>query len=377
MSLRLHKLTLSNFRNHGALRLEPAGAPMVVLTGPNGAGKTNVLEAVSLLSPGRGLRGAELAELAGFSEPDTPWAVAADVETSDGHRLRLGTGPGRGSTRRVARADGKDLKSTSALAALVSAVWLTPQMDRLFLEGAAARRRFLDRLVYALDPAHAARVAAADKAVRERLALLQSPRPDPAWLDALEARLAEDFAAVGAARLDLCARLEGPLRLLRERESLFPSPVLSVEGPVEKILRQDQPALAAEEEIRSALRANRTADAAAGRTALGTHRADMRVEFAGRGVEASLCSTGEQKGLLISLVLAHALMMRAEKGFVPLLLLDEVAAHLDADRLAQLFSFLRENGGQVWMTGTDARDFSAVHAHAASWTLSDGRFVAV
>jgi DNA replication and repair protein RecF len=262
------------------------------------------------------------------------------------------------------RADGKDLKSQAELAGLVAAVWLTPQMDRLFLDGPSARRKFLDRLVYAFDPAHAARVSGADKAARERLALLRSGRPDPGWLSALEARMAEDFTAIAAARLMLAAALRPHTLFLRERESLFPSPLISVEGPVESLLEQGRPALKCEEELKDGLRGNRALDAESGRTTLGAHRADMRVTYADKGTEAARCSTGEQKGLLVSLILAHALLMRAEKGFTPLLLLDEIAAHLDAARLNQMFSFLGLADGQVWLTGTDPADFSALKGKA-------------
>lgn len=365
MPLAIHKLNLSRFRNHAALRLAPEGAPMVVLAGENGAGKTNILEAVSLFAPGRGLRGAELAEMQSRAEPLEPWAVAAEIATPDGLTVRAGTGLARDGLRRVLRVDGKDAPGRWPAAA----VWLTPQMDRMFAEGAALRRRFLDRLACACDSAHAGRVAGAEKAMRERLRLLREGGRDAAWLSALEKQMAEDFAAVGAARLALVARLQG---YVAAEGDIFPVPLLSVAGEVEGLLRAGGPALAAEEEMRARLARNRAADAEAGRTLLGAHRSDLRVIHAAKGTEAGMGSTGEQKGLLISIVLAHAAMMRAEKGFAPLLLLDEVAAHLDAARREALFARLAATGGQVWMTGTDAAVFAGI-GDARLYTVRDGQ----
>jgi DNA replication and repair protein RecF len=375
-SPRLHKLTLSRFRNYETLRLSPDGASVIVLTGPNGAGKTNLLEAVSLLAPGRGLRGAELNEMQerGISEP---WAVAAEIETVQGVLLRLGTGLKADGKGRVVRLNGRDMKSQAELGAIAPCVWLTPQMDRLFAESASGRRKFLDRLVYAFQPDHAFHVARAEKNMRERLKLLTREREerryaDPAWLGALESQMAADFIAIGAARLALIEALGSHLGRLAAMQSLFPVPRIKVEGETEQGLI-GRPALAAEDALRETLAARRAIDAAAGRTLTGAHRSDLSATYESKNAPAAQCSTGEQKGMLVSIILAHALMMRAEKGAAPLLLLDEVAAHLDPARRAQLFDILAQAGGQVWLTGTDPGVFASLAEQARFFHVEDGQ----
>jgi DNA replication and repair protein RecF len=384
MSLCLHKLNLSYFRNYETLRLSPEGARIVVLTGENGAGKTNLLEAVSLLAPGRGLRGAEIGAIRKGAEigavkksmeigAENVWAVAAEIETPQGALIRLGTGQDREGKRRVVRINGKDIKNQGELSGIVSAVWLTPQMDRLFLEGAAPRRRFLDRLVYAYEPDHALRVSRSEKNMRERMHLLQMEKgADPRWLSSLEAQMAADFTAIADSRLMLTARLQSHVARLKEKQSLFPAPLVSVVGDVEARLEKGGPALTVEEGIKDVLKQNRSLDAATRRTALSAHRSDMDVIYDVKNMDAAQCSTGEQKGLLLAIVLAHALMMQAEKGFVPLLLLDEVAAHLDAARREQLFGFLKGMEGQVWLTGTDESVFSPLQSDARFFTVAGG-----
>lgn len=366
MPLSLHKVSLTNFRNYEALRLDVGGARQIVLAGANGAGKTNILEAVSLLTPGKGLRGAELEELtcqsaAGTGHPPL-WAVAAELETAAGHPLRLGTGldraRGGAAARRVIRLDGKEVKGQRHLSEHVAAVWLTPQMDRLFLDGAVARRKFLDRLVFAYAPDHVTHLNRYDKNLRERMRVLtDNRRPDPRWLDTLESQIAGDAVSIAAARAHLMLRLSYHLAVLSAQQTLFPAPEINLVCPVADAL-DTIPALAAEQQVAEKLAAARASDAAAGRTAAGTHRADFAVRYAAKNMPADQCSTGEQKGLLLSIVLAHARMMQAEKGFVPLLLLDEVAAHLDDARRSQLFAHLEALGGQVWLTGTDAALFA-------------------
>jgi DNA replication and repair protein RecF len=378
MPLRLHKLNLSHFRNYETLRISPEGAPMVVLTGRNGSGKTNVLEAVSLLAPGQGLRGALLSEMQSRTETESPWAISAEIETPQGIVLRLGTGLIRneteGSARRVVRINGRDVKSQAELSGVVSAVWLTPQMDRLFIEGAAPRRRFLDRLAYAFDPDHALRVSRAEKTTRERMRLLQADRPaDPRWIASLESQMAADYTAIAAARLLLVQRLQAHAAALKSRQSLFPAPRMAVLGAAESLLQKGGPALAVEDEIKAQLAKDRPLDAAAGRTALSVLRSDLDVIYDDKNMPAAQCSTGEQKGLLIAIVLAHAQMMKAEKGYVPLLLLDEVAAHLDEARRLQLFSFLHEVEAQVWLTGTDEAVFAPLKDRARFFSVSDGQ----
>jgi DNA replication and repair protein RecF len=363
--LLLQKLNLTQFRGYDALRLDVSGSRIVVLTGANGAGKTNILEALSLLTPGRGLRGADLLEMKNRKAgAEDLWAISAEVETTDGETLRLGTGLARGVKRRVVRVDGKDARGQNALSDHMSVLWLTPQMDRLFIEGASARRRFFDRLVFTYEPEHAARLNRYDKNLRERLKLLQQERAaDPAWLDVLENQLAAEAVGIAAARLSLLERMEAYIGRLAVNQSLFPAPRLAVFGWVEEEMRQN-PALAVEEALRLRYKNARGPDAAAGRSSEGIHRSDFAVHYAAKDMPADQCSTGEQKGLLVSIILAHALMMQGEKGFVPVLLLDEVAAHLDDARRRQLFGQLVSFGGQVWLTGTDRAVFDPLASQA-------------
>jgi DNA replication and repair protein RecF len=372
---RVSRLTLTEFRNYHAARLHLAAGP-VVLTGPNGAGKTNLLEAVSLLSPGRGLRNARLADLdrqRGDDETDASgWAVAATVEARRG-AVRIGTGRDpAGGERRVVRIDGEPARTQAALGEIVGITWLTPQMDRLFIEGPSARRRFLDRLVLGLDPAHAGRVAAYEHAMRERSRLLRDgqsdKRADPTWLDALDETMAAQGVAVAAARRDAVERLD---EACAAAGGPFPRARLSLVGTVEDWL-DELPALAAEERFKTALRDNRNADAIAGGATVGPHRSDLAVSFADKGMPAEALSTGEQKALLISIILAHARLQKQIRGEPPLLLLDEVAAHLDAGRRAALFDILLGLESQVWLTGTDATLFAPLRHAACFLSVSDG-----
>lgn len=380
MPLHLEKISLTNFRNYEALRLDVGNARQVVLAGTNGAGKTNVLEAISLLTPGKGLRGADLETLTcrhaeGMAGQPPLWAVAAELESAGGFALRLGTGLDRrreGTPRRVIRLNGKEVRGQRHLSEHVAAVWLTPQMDRIFLEGGAARRKFLDRLVFAYAPDHVTHLNRYDKNLRERLRVLTGDRaPDGRWLDALESQIAGDAVSIAAARAHLLSRLSHHLGVIAEQQLLFPAPAVRLACSVATAL-EHTPALEVERQLAAQLREARPVDAAAGRTAAGVHRADFAVRYALKDMPADQCSTGEQKGLLLSLVLAHAHMMRAEKGFVPLLLLDEVAAHLDDARRAQLFDHLQALGGQVWLTGTDAALFSGLE-DAAVFTVDNAR----
>jgi DNA replication and repair protein RecF len=375
------RLALTDFRNYRSARLDIAARP-VVLTGPNGAGKTNLLEAVSVLSPGRGLRNARLGDLdrrRADDEPETAgWAVAATIETQRG-AVKIGTGrdpavalqpagPARGSERRIVRIDGETARGQAALGELIGVIWLTPQMDRLFIEGPSARRRFLDRLVLGLDPAHAARVAAYEHAMRERSRLLRDGPPDAAWLDALEEVMAAQGVAVAAARRDAVERLD---EACAAAEGPFPCARLRIAGTVEAWL-DEAPALAAEERFKTALKAGRAADTLAGGATVGPHRSDLAVAHAEKGVAAEGLSTGEQKALLISIVLAHARLQRQTRGEPPLLLLDEVAAHLDGARREALFDALLGLESQVWLTGTDAALFAPLRAAARFLSVSDG-----
>lgn len=371
MPLRLQKLTLTHFRGYDALRLDLAGGSgLVVLTGSNGAGKTNILEAISLLVPGKGLRGADLLEMKNREAgPADCWAVAAEVETASGLVARLGTGLDRNSKRRTVRIDGKESRTQNDLARHMACVWLTPQMDRLFLEGPSTRRKFFDRLAFSFDPEHAARLNRYDKTLRERMKLLQLERgADPLWLDALETNLAGEAVSIAAARLALVSRLAHYIGRLGETQSVFPSPYVTISGWTEGAVQQ-RPAVDVEEELKHKFRNNRLLDTQVGRSHEGIHRGDFVVRYAARDMPAAQCSTGEQKGLLISIVLSHALMMQGEKGFVPVLLLDEVAAHMDDTRREELFETLARLEGQVFLTGTDASIFESLKGRARFFTV--------
>ena len=369
----LTRLALTEFRNYRDARLA-IGTEPVVLTGPNGAGKTNLLEAVSFLSPGRGLRGAALTEIdcrttPGRVGPTTGWAVAAVVATCRG-ALRIGTGRGAAAgERRVVRIDGESARGPAALAERLGVLWLTPSMDRLFVEGPSARRRFLDRLVLGVDPAHGSRVAAYEQAFRERSRLLRDGPSDPAWLTALEEVMAEKGVAVAACRRDAVQQLD---QTCAEAEGPFPRARLALAGTIEAWL-EEMPALAAEGRFASALAANRACDAQTGGALVGPHRSDLQVSLAEKGIPAGLASTGEQKALLISILLAQAKLQRAVRGEPPLLLLDEISAHLDANRRAALFDALIGLDSQTWLTGTDAALFAPLRRTARFLSVRDGQ----
>jgi DNA replication and repair protein RecF len=381
--LRLTSLTLTGFRNHCSTRLAPEGC-LVALAGHNGAGKTNILEAISMLMPGRGLRGAPLEDLAQTGQA-AGWAVSAVVET-DGLETRLGTAwrsrapveAGNGSvaaaTREV-RIDGEVQRSAGALAGHVRMLWLTPAMDRLFAGPASDRRRYLDRLTAVFDVSHGSRVNALERLLRERNRLLSEDRLDTRWLDSVEARLAEAAVAVAAARNDAIAIVAGFIEQARTQAGAgtFPWAEIRVDGELEQQLI-DRPAVQIEDEYRTLLADSRGADKAAGRTLRGAHRADLCVVHGPRQMEARLCSTGEQKALLLGLVLAQARAARETfDGAAPVLLLDEVAAHLDEVRRAGLMSELIELGSQTWMTGTDEDLFAAASGCIEIYRVSDGQ----
>ena len=367
----LAKVTLTDFRCYRHLRLEIDPRP-VVLTGPNGAGKTNLLEAVSFLVPGRGLRNATLAEVARH-EPDEDeagraWAVAATVLTPSG-AVDLGTGReaaalAEGRERRVVRINGETARNQAVLAEQMAAVWLTPRMDRLFTEGGSGRRRFVDRLVFGVDPAHAGRVSAYEQAMRERARLLKATPggrgADPAWLSALEETMAARGVAIAAARKEMTAHLAA---YCRQPVGPFPGAVVGLEGEVETWLEAG-PALAAEDRFKAALAQARRTDADSGGAAIGPHRSDLVVYDAVSGAPADRCSTGQQKALLIAIVLASARMQATERGSVPVLLMDEVAAHLDSGRREALFEELLAIGAQAWLAGTDAETFAPLKGRA-------------
>lgn len=354
----VRRLTLTDFRCYADLRLETS-ARAVALVGPNGAGKTNVLEAISLLTPGRGLRGARTQEI-GRADGPGGWAAAADVHGPAGDAsVGVGAEPEQTSARKV-RADGQPARGQAALAERLAAVWLTPQMDGLFSGGADERRRYLDRLASAFDPAHIGRVTSYRNAMRQRLSLLKEGGADPSWLDALEAEMAARAVAVAAGRIETAQRLD---RAAADGRTAFPRAGVEVSGLVEDWLRSG-PALQAEDRLKERLAQDRGRDGAAGTTEAGPHRSDMVVADRARGLSAAMGSTGEQKALLVSLTFAAARMLAASAGAAPLLLLDEVAAHFDPDRRRDLFDEALAMGGQVWVTGADAAQLDGLKGRA-------------
>jgi len=379
--LAVRRLVLTEFRNYRRLKLTAEARP-IVLTGPNGAGKTNLLEALSYLAPGRGLRRARLAEVArrapeaASSEAvgDVAWAVSATLAGPQGP-VEIGTGreppragDGQGAEKRLVRIDGAPAKSQGELAGLLSITWLTPEMDRLFLDAGAARRRFLDRLVYGFVAGHAASVSAYQRALRERTRLLRDGAGDALWLSALEADMAEAGVAVAAGRRQMIARLN---QASRNDVGPFPRALVAIEGAIEEWL-EELPALAAEERFRKHLHEGRRRDAEAGGAALGPHRSDFAVRHAGHDRPAASCSTGEQKALLIAIVLATARLLALDRGAPPILLLDEVVAHLDETRRAALFDEICALRAQAWLTGTDRSLFAGLEGRAQFMDVDAG-----
>ena len=350
----LTRLSLTNFRSYGDALITPGGG-FVVLTGENGAGKTNILEAVSLLVPGRGLRGVALSEMARSDGPGG-FGVASTVNGS-----ALGTGTlASAPDRRLVRINGV-VAPANALAEWLSVIWLTPTMDRLFTDSAGERRRFLDRLVLAVSPSHARASTRYEAAMRQRNRLLTAEtHPDPDWLHALEVQMAEHGAVLATARADMVLQLNNIL--LIQSEGPFARASIAIDGwdPTS--------------DFTHLLSANRARDAAAGRTLIGPHRCDMIVTHIAKAQPAARCSTGEQKALLLGIVLAHADLVASQVGRRPILLLDEVAAHLDSRRRAALFERLATGAGQVWMTGTDASLFNGL-GNTASWLHVAGGIV--
>lgn len=361
-ALAVARLRLRQFRNYESLELALTPAP-VVLTGDNGAGKTNLLEAVSLLAPGRGLRGVRLAEL------DRHGGGAFGVEAAvDGRLGRSDIVTTADGARRQVLLDDKPLRSQHELGGVFAAVWLVPSMDRLFLEAPAGRRRFLDRLVLGLYPDHARHVATYDRALRERSHVLRDERSDPAWLSALERRIAEAGVAVAAARAQLVRDLDAALV---EARLPFPRPSLRLDGEVEGWL-DGAPAVDVEERFADALAAGRAADAASGGAATGPHRTDLVATDAWNGEPAERASTGRQKALLASIVVAQARLRRRRIGELPVLLLDEVTAHLDWRRRRELLEVVADLGAQTWMTGTDPDLFRVLRGQARFLTVHNG-----
>jgi DNA replication and repair protein RecF len=371
---RLTRLNLADFRSYPALSLE-VDARMVALIGDNGAGKTNILEALSLFTPGRGLRRAELSEMARTDGPGS-FAVSAVLSGAEGEERRIGVGlllpDTDGRRQRLARIDAADAGSASAFSEHLRVVWLTPDMDGLFRGAAGERRRFLDRLVLAVDAGHAPRAAALERALRQRNRILEEDWRQDAWLDAIEREVAELAIAVAAARAETVARLCGLIDARGDAESPFPAAGLALSGEIDALLAAS-PAIEAEDAYRALLKEGRARDRAAGRTLIGPQASDLEVRHIAKDIPAARGSTGEQKALLIGLVLAHARLVRAMSGLSPIILLDEVAAHLDARRRAALYRELDALGGQVWMTGTDAALFDELPQGAMRLMIGGGQ----
>lgn len=370
---RITRLILQDFRTYAGLDLA-VSRPLVALVGENGAGKTNVLEAISLFMPGRGLRRAELGDMARQGGAGS-FAISVALDTPYGeHRLGTGLEPQGETARasRICRIDGMAASSPAAFAEHLRIVWLTPDLDALFRGPAGDRRRFLDRLVLAVDAEHGTRVNALERALRSRNRVLEENPDDRLWLDALEREVAELAIAVAAARQETVGRLSAMIQETREDSSPFPFATMGLEGEIDALV-STLPAVDAEDRYRAILRNQRPRDRAAGRTLVGPQATDLLVRHGPKDIPAGMASTGEQKALLIGLVLAHARLVGNMSGIAPFVLLDEVAAHLDPRRRAGLFEALEALGGQVWMTGADPSLFAELAGRADLLQVAPGR----
>lgn len=363
-------LALRDFRSYADLSLA-VDAPIIALAGENGAGKTNVLEAISLLSPGRGLRRAEFAEMA-RSSGDGGFAVSTRLDDDTQIGFGLSEPDEAGKRSRLQRINGAPSPTLTAASEHVRVVWLTPEQDGLFRGSAGDRRRFLDRLVLAIDSAHGARVSGLERALRDRNRILEERSHDVGWLEAVERQAAELGVAVAAARAETVARLGALISETTVEASPFPWAALALEGEIDDLVAK-LPAIDAEDAYRTLLGRNRARDKAAGRTLIGPHASDLKARHGPKDIPAEQGSTGEQKALLVGLVLAHARLVHAMSGLAPIVLMDEVAAHFDPRRRTALYDALGELGAQVWMTGADEALFSDLPEGAARLVVTKGQ----
>jgi DNA replication and repair protein RecF len=360
--LRLSALHLENFRSYDQWSLKDLEDDFIALIGPNGIGKTNILDAISLLSPGKGLRQAESLDHQNKKNPHRPWIVSTTIE-SDYGSLPMGVTLDLGSKKKNVFINGVRAKNQKDMQDYLSCLWLTPQMDRLFQDASSGRRKFLDRMVFVFDPSHAGRLTRYEKAMQQRARVLKNEVEKTeistdiqSWLKALERQMAETSVAIATARLDFIERLQ--IFSNQDDGSLFPKGRYSITGFVENLLIQGKKSLEVEDCFQQELLRSRAHDSLAGGALHGIHKSDFVVVFADKNMPADLSSTGEQKALLIGIILAHGAMMKEEKGQAPLLLLDEVAAHLDSKRRAHLYQKLSHLNAQIWLTGTEETLFA-------------------
>lgn len=362
-------LSLTHFRNHLHFTLR-AGAEPIVLIGDNGAGKTNILEAVSLMTPGRGLRGVSFSDMSN-KEAGQGWTVFSEIIThAEMQTIGMSYAPSVEMTveKRLIKINGTPVRSQQELSDCLSVVWLTPEMSHMFIEGNSARRRFLDRLAATFDAEHTGRIAAYEHCTRERNRLLSMPRAEAAWLHAIEKKMSEYSVAIAAVRLMTVERLQ---HAIHESTTSFPKPRLAAEGEAEYMLRDGMTALAIEEWLEEKLCRIRDEDRQSGRSGAGAHRTTLRVHHPATGREAGECSTGQQKALLTSIILGHARARRSWQGSAPILLLDEAVAHLDQTRRHELFDEIHGLSAQAWLTGTDAADFAGISSRACFLKLDN------
>lgn len=358
----IKRLSLSSFRSYDDFCLE-TDHRFVLLTGDNGVGKTNILESLSLLSPGRGLRNAKISDFQNIHSPETPWAIATDMYHGNEHH-KIGTALERSpdltrNDKRIVRIDGETQSSQTSLSDYLSVLWLTPQMEKIFLDGSYERRRFFDRFVFTFDPAHSGRLSRYENAMRERSKLLKNERPDPKWLDLLEQNMAESAMAITAARTVLCEKLSQAMEELDDIRTVFPAASIRASGTLEEFVKTHS-ALECEDYFKQELKFSREHDVLYGGAKTGPHKSDIDVMHLGKKMPADQCSTGEQKSLLITLILSQSKLVQEERGSAPILLLDDIVSHLDDHRRNNLFDYLSHLNSQYWITGTDTDAFAPI-----------------